>query len=156
MLFVCTCIIYVCLISLLHPPLTQHRQGVDAASVSKPQPVAVVKTPQVIPKAADPALESTFMSPYVAQEEYKAGKNPDIVGKDPCFLQNNANGKLLDNIHIEKPVPTRPGNRLFCGTYTFEKNHATNVRIMKQTWTKKCDGWLAFSTVDDASIPCEY
>lgn len=95
------------------------------------------------------------MSPYVAQEQWKSGANPDIVSQDPCFLNRNANGKLLDNIHIEKPVPSRPGNRVFCGTYTYEKNHDTNVRIMKQTWTKKCDGWLAFSTVDDATIPCE-
>ena len=108
-----------------------------------------------IVKAVD-TLESTVMSPYVAQEQYKSGKLPDIVSPNPCFLKKNANGKLLDNIHIEQPIPTRPGNRLFCGTYTYEKNHATNVRIMKQTWTKKCDGWLAFSTVDDATIPCKY
>ena len=135
-----------------------HRRGSaggrGAKGVAQPLP-ASEKTPVVALKAPD-ALTSTVMSPYVAQEEWKAGKNPDIVGKNPCFLQNNANGKLLDNIHIEKPVPTRPGNRLFCGTYTYEKNHATNVRIMKQTWTKKCDGWMAFSTVDDASIPCKY
>lgn len=112
------------------------------------------KTPVILKSEGD-VLLSTVMNPYVAQEEWKAGKNPDIVGKNPCFLKSNANGKLLDNIHIEAPVPTRPGNRLFCGTYTYDKNHATNVRIMKQTWTKKCDGWLAFSTVDDASIPCK-
>lgn len=109
----------------------------------------------IVLKSED-AMESTVMSPYVAQEQYKAGKLPDVVGSEPCFLKQNANGKLLDNIHIEKAVPTRPGNRVFCGTYTYEKNHESNVRIMKQTWTKKCDGWLAFSTVDDPAIPCKY
>mmetsp|Transcript_9694 Transcript_9694/g.16078 ORF Transcript_9694/g.16078 Transcript_9694/m.16078 type:complete len:955 (+) Transcript_9694:76-2940(+) len=117
---------------------------------SKPK-AAVVKTPVVL-KTED-ALASTVMNPYVAQEQWKAGKNPDVIGNNPCFLKANANGKLLDNIHIENTVPTRLGNRLFCGTYTYEKNHDTNVRIMKQTWTKKCDGWMAFSTVDDPTIP---
>ena len=34
-----------------------------------------------------------------------------------------------------------------------EKNHATNVKATKLTWAKKCDGFVAFSTKTDPSIP---
>ena len=34
-----------------------------------------------------------------------------------------------------------------------EKNHATNVAATKETWAKRCDGFVAFSTAADAAIP---
>lgn len=113
----------------------------------KPKPK---KKPEPAPREE---FESTYINPYRAQEQWRAGQNEDVVMKNPCFLSINANGELLDHIHIDSLPPSRPGNRIFCGTYTHEANHDTNVRYVKQTWAKKCDGWLAFSTVDDASLP---
>lgn len=43
--------------------------------------------------------------------------------------------------------------KVFCGIYTMEKNHPTNVQATRETWAKRCDGFLAFSTVTDMSIP---
>ena len=34
-----------------------------------------------------------------------------------------------------------------------EKNHDTNVKATKLTWAKKCDGFIAFSTKKDPTIP---
>jgi hypothetical protein len=99
----------------------------------------------------------------------------------PCSLSGTDHAKLLDHIHVEPdppresfgsashpdssfdffstlrvPValdPNRNGNRIFCAVYTMEANHASNVRVMKSTWAKRCNGWVAFSTKTDESIP---
>lgn len=43
--------------------------------------------------------------------------------------------------------------KLFCGTYTMAANHDGNVHTLRNTWGKRCDGWAAFSTKDDHSLP---
>ena len=43
--------------------------------------------------------------------------------------------------------------RIFCGIYTMEANHKGNVQATRETWGKRCDGFVAFSTVTDDSIP---
>ena len=34
-----------------------------------------------------------------------------------------------------------------------EQSHATNAKATRNTWAKKCDGFIAFSTVEDPSFP---
>ena len=43
--------------------------------------------------------------------------------------------------------------RIFCATYTMASNHDGNVKTMRSTWTKRCDGYVAFSTKSDPDIP---
>ena len=43
--------------------------------------------------------------------------------------------------------------RIFCGIYTTQANHNTKVRATRNTWAKKCDGFIAFSTFEDTAIP---
>lgn len=43
--------------------------------------------------------------------------------------------------------------KLFCGIYTMERNHNGNVKSTRETWAKKCDGFIAFSTKTDYSLP---
>ena len=86
---------------------------------------------------------------------YNIGMLPDPSGGDKCKVQHGPNGKLLSKVTITtqqeldqvKPV------RIFCGTYTMEKNHKNNVATLRNTWGKRCDGWVAFSTKADPSIP---
>ena len=113
------------------PPLMGLPPGSGAVAVSVPVP----------------GLNHRF-----AQEQYASGTLPDIPGRSPCELNGLPHGKLLARIPIAAPV-TAPDVRIFCGLYTMEKNHATNVRAVKETWGKRCDGFVAFSTASDASIP---
>ncbi|CAN0346077.1 unnamed protein product, partial [Ectocarpus fasciculatus] len=59
--------------------------------------------------------------------------------------------KLLTQIDVwdgaEKGAP-----RIFCGIYTHEKNHATKVKAVKETWASHCDGFVAFSDVADLEL----
>eukprot|EP00752_Nemacystus_decipiens_P004599 g4198.t1 len=59
--------------------------------------------------------------------------------------------KLLDQIdvyqHAERKTP-----RVFCGVYTHHPNHSTQVKAIKDTWASHCDGFVAFSDVDDPRI----
>lgn len=100
-------------------------------------------------------------NPYTAQELYKNGQLPDppIDPLGACNLNYKPHGNLLahldllkldviDNNGIEKKIP-----RIFCGIYTMESNHKLNVEATRETWAKKCDGFVAFSTVDDDTIP---
>lgn len=87
-----------------------------------------------------------------AQEQYASGALPDIPGRNPCELNDLPHGKLLARIPIAAPTPA-PDVRIFCGLYTMEKNHATNVKAVKETWGKRCDGFVAFSTASDPTIP---
>jgi len=43
--------------------------------------------------------------------------------------------------------------KVMCIVYTMEENHATNIRVIRETWGPGCDGFLAFSTRDDPRIP---
>ena len=44
------------------------------------------------------------------------------------------------------------GVRVFCGIYTMQKNHDTNVKATRANWAKRCDGFLAFSTDADDGL----
>jgi hypothetical protein len=44
-----------------------------------------------------------------------------------------------------------PPLKIFCGIYTMEQSHITNAKATRNTWAKKYDGFIAFSTVEDPS-----
>jgi hypothetical protein len=103
------------------------------------------------------------ISPYIAQQQYanvNDNRAKDQYTKQPCSLKGRPHGNLLDRIHLSTPQEYLPATndgakpvRIFCGIYTQAKNHATNVQATKDVWAKKCDGFLAFSTATDESIP---
>jgi hypothetical protein len=47
---------------------------------------------------------------------------------------------------------TVPAPKILCGIYTMAKNHDTNVKATRETWGKRCDGFVAYSTLTDDSI----
>jgi glycoprotein-N-acetylgalactosamine 3-beta-galactosyltransferase len=63
------------------------------------------------------------------------------------------NKELLDQVPITGVDPLEPGPTIFCGVYTMERNHPTNVRAMRETWAPHCDGFVANSTRSDPRIP---
>jgi hypothetical protein len=90
--------------------------------------------------------------PYIAQNAWLAGDLPDpMPPKGACSLNDLPNGQLLARVVLTPSV--LPGPRVFCGIYTYEKNHPTNVKTTVSTWGKRCHGFLAFSTVDDVTLP---
>jgi glycoprotein-N-acetylgalactosamine 3-beta-galactosyltransferase len=66
---------------------------------------------------------------------------------------SDQNKELLDQVPIIGVDPLEPGPTIFCGIYTMEQNHPTNVRAMRETWAPHCDGFVAFSTRSDPRIP---
>ncbi len=36
---------------------------------------------------------------------------------------------------------------------SLQKNHPVNVKATRNTWAKRCDGFLAFSTAEDPTVP---
>lgn len=110
------------------------------------------------------ASQEVAPSVTVAQEEWKVNKASEVAyykGQNKakaCPLPvGGSHVKLLSRVK----GPTEPGgevdgggkSRVFCGIYTYDRNHATNVKATKETWAKRCDGFLAFSTRSDPSIP---
>jgi len=112
------------------------------------------------PITVDPALLHT---------KYLNGNIPDVIdgtgtvadeNSVNCRLRNKDDGKILDRITVAdiKTSADSQGNnpppvKIFCGIYTMEQSHATNAKATRNTWAKKCDGFIAFSTVDDPSFP---
>ena len=100
-------------------------------------------------------------NPYTAQDQYKKGLLPDPVGSlaGACYLNDKPHGKLLAHMDLMKietvstDLTPKKIPRIFCGIYTMESSHKENVQATRETWAKKCDGFVAFSTVDDDSIP---
>jgi glycoprotein-N-acetylgalactosamine 3-beta-galactosyltransferase len=98
-----------------------------------------------------------------------ANGNPWPPPLDPQWCQpmgvfggpHDDNKKLLDGVPIRGIRPPgddekEDGNSsptIFCGVYTMEVNHASNVRAMRETWAPHCNGFVAFSTADDPRIP---
>ena len=88
--------------------------------------------------------------PFLAHQRYLAGELPDRPDANACSLNKRPNGDLLSRVLIETIPSTSP--KIFCGVYTMEKNHQTNVKATMETWAKRCDGFVAFSTATDRSL----
>lgn len=91
------------------------------------------------------------VDPREAHRQYLAGQLPDSsafyppsasgASADVCRLRGTMNGQLLDRLEVAPPDPDTGseegdndvnGNRrvrLFCGIYTMEKNHETQVKV---------------------------
>jgi hypothetical protein len=102
------------------------------------------------------------IDPFTAQKQFASGSLPD-PGDNPadavqnCALNGKSNGELLARVTLHDQASLLKANarpfKIFCGIYTYEKNHATNVQATKETWAKRCDGFIAMSTKLDPSIP---
>jgi hypothetical protein len=132
-----------------------------------PPPVipAFPQAPAAAVAAANP-LENTVtdIDPAIAHKQYLNHEIPDVFATpgngDACSLQDRSDAKLLSRIHLHSEYdPLHPQYpivnkiRLFCGIYTIKKTHETNVKATRNTWAKKCDGFIAFSNERDESIP---
>ena len=80
---------------------------------------------------------------------------PPTLPKEYCepIGPADTNKKLIDGVPIRGMDALEAGPSIFCGIYTMEKNHATNIRAMRETWAPHCDGFVAFSTATDPRIP---
>ncbi len=102
------------------------------------------------------------VDPHALHRDYLEGKVPDDLAiqeqRDTCSIKDTADGQILSRIQIHPDYSSEAlkaksegerGARIFCGIYTMEKSHKTNVRATRNTWAKKCDGFIAFSTKTD-------
>ncbi len=66
------------------------------------------------------------------------------------ILQSNAMDQDLNDerFHSLEFLP-----RIFCGIFTTKEKHDTNIAFIRQSWGRKCTGFLVFSTIEDLSIP---
>lgn len=103
-------------------------------------------------KNNDTPQESDKVDPYVAQKLLADGKL-SFNGRDACSIHGKPHGELLSHVAIANNDHSARKVRIFCGIYTMAKNHETNVKATRDTWGKNCDGFLAFSTLQDNSIP---
>lgn len=83
-----------------------------------------------------------------------------IINSEECNLLGSSDAVLLNRIEMPSwedatanPDENEKGVTVLCAIFTMESNHATKVRAITDTWGRKCTQFLAFSTVDDASIP---
>ena len=106
---------------------------------------------QLAPKADSKITVVSAVDPFTAQKQYAAGLLPDDVGNtNACQFNGKPHGQLLQRITL---ASSSNEPKIFCGIYTYEKNHETNVKATKETWAKRCSGFVAFSTANDPKIP---
>jgi glycoprotein-N-acetylgalactosamine 3-beta-galactosyltransferase len=78
----------------------------------------------------------------------------DVLGSSDAVLLNKVIvAKEHTNAFRISPAGKKPAIRLFCGIYTTAKRHESHIRIIRDTWGRKCTGFLAFSTATDAALP---
>lgn len=133
-----------------------------------PAPVLTEKEQQLL------QIEKMLSKPITVDHrslhaQYLAGSVPDDVvdNANYCKLQDHANEQLLSRIQIDNSnlsaldttgaavYTDSDGSplRIFCGIYTMQLSHDNNVKATRNTWAKRCDGFIAFSTIDDDTIP---
>lgn len=103
------------------------------------------------------------MDPYVAQRLWRSDSLPDSYDGDNCELRHEPDGQVLKKIELHSELDYLYKVRIFCGTYTSIKSDillnasadaTRNLMAIRETWAKRCDGWIAFSAgVNDSSIP---
>lgn len=145
---------------------------IHIAPVSKPDLPVPPKIPEMSAKEAEMMQVDIMIhapltiNPEYLQEQYKAGEVEDHLNfnregqndeNHQCAPMDKADAQLLSRVvinpatdHVDsegKPL------RIFCGIYTMESSHETNVKATRNTWAKKCDGFIAFSTKEDPLIP---
>ena len=129
-------------------------------NVPPPDPAAaVVAVVPLAPPQLPPQDTETetfkYIDPYVAQKQFAQGLLPDPpFTSGTCDLNGTPNGNILAHMDLY-PAPRSENNppKILCGVYTMEKNHKTEVQATRETWGKRCTGFIAFSTVTDESIP---
>jgi hypothetical protein len=144
---------------------------VEVKKVAQPPPPP---QQQRDPKAHMDTVETPFdVDPQLVHSQYlqsqaETSPIPDIFpGYNPsnnyCEVNDRADRQLLSHISVHhefSPVVSSSSDynqlnhiKIFCGIYTMAKNHGTNVAATRNTWAKKCDGFIAFSTERDPTIP---
>ena len=98
--------------------------------------------------------QSRVANPFKALEQYKSGLLPDppVGDEGACGLNDKSDGNLLSYMSLAVIDEKAPGPKILCGIYTMAKNHDTNVKATRETWGKRCDGFVAYSTVTDDNI----
>lgn len=124
------------------PPVMPDAIDAKVAVVAAADSLAVITTTRVV-------------NPFVAQEQFKGGLLPDppAGAAGACGLNDKSHGNLLAYMDLAVLDSSVPAPKILCGIYTMEKNHATNVQATRETWGKRCDGFIAFSTINDDLIP---
>ena len=94
---------------------------------------------------------SEKFDPYVAQRSLndEGFKRAD----DRCSLSNSTDGDILDRLVLD--FSPKKHLKIFCGTYTkADTLKYGGIRAIRNSWAKKCDGWIAFSpSKNDSSVP---
>jgi hypothetical protein len=139
----------------------KEKQGGGGGSVVPP--VAFISPPVLPPKPADVMQNVVDINPGIVHKQYLANKISDTFTTqyhDHCALNDRPDGLLLARVKVHEeynPLSSQYSIvnkiRLFCGIYTMKKNHESNVKATRNTWAKKCDGFIAFSTERDETIP---
>jgi hypothetical protein len=128
--------------------------GVVLGDVQKAKEVKIT-----VVDTSNVAIGPLNVNPFLTQQQYSSGQlteEENLTAQKSggaCYMKGRPNGDLLDRIVVASHPTGSPPIRIFCGIYTMEKNHATNVKATKNTWAKRCDGFIAFSTTEDAAIP---
>lgn len=94
----------------------------------------------------------------IARSLWLNGSLDEVPAKgvnDRCSLANSTDGDLLDRLVLHNSMNANNGSsKVFCGTYTKASTiKAAGIRSVRNLWAKKCDGWIAFSSINDSSVP---
>ena len=96
-----------------------------------------------------------------AKDAWERGDLPDptIQIDDTYCIQANLTQydvKVANMIHISDThvlsKKDQPSSRILCVIYTIGPNHDRLAKSVRETWGKRCDGFLAMSNVTDISI----
>jgi len=125
---------------------------------------------------ATPSTQSHVYQPYKVQQsttiehdgEFNAENEVEVEvevrSDDVCRLRNTTHRIVLDRVKLymerEREKERREGERerekIFCGVYTMGTRHGGTVKDIRDTWGKRCDKWISFSTTNDFSLPAVY
>lgn len=106
--------------------------------------------------------------PFQLRNLYLTGQLPDIKSfstANNCILNDSLHKIVLKHIEVyntsstykylsekDNKLSLQNNNKLFCGIYTTARSHEKNLLSVRTTWGKRCDGWLAFSTIENLTI----
>ena len=135
--------------------------GADCTEFCREQPSSIEPVPDVAQYPGDGSWIPIVRRMFLKGVDANGNAFPPPLDDELCEpmgprgQRKDINKEMIDavNVTIASDADVVRPTRILCMVYTMADAHPSRIRAMRETWSGRCDGYLAFSTESDPRIP---